>query len=647
MLDSLYPIIYYYPNGEGGGEGGDSGDSGDSGGGSYEGGDGGTDYTSDTMADLSDVQIESTINPVLLKNEFTKEGTVTFPLIGTVGTRVGVDNHISTIKFRAKPGYYYSKVPTPELNFPGASNYSVLPVIGARDADGRIVEVTYTVYYNGAENVFEFDQHNIQFLHETKPLPEKPNFKEIFKIDIDQTDIPAKGKIIPIKITGTPEAAFSIDITDENNRNILTPQSIVTKVVKNTITRSNRIDLNNVENIKVGMQVSGGNVGDGVTVSSVGDDTANFIVVSKPQTINSNTPLTFTDVYTLSDIKLPSNGIYVYKQRFPNLRKYTKTLKTAASSTTTLTLDDTTNLKVGMRMTGTGVDGNNPTISTIDTDTQITVSDSQTISDETQLSFTQDSNQYNITITPKDGVKLYSDIPVGFPTYSIKQYIDPIVTIEPSTTLSSVTVTGSTVYTKPINHKPEITNVNQSTASPKKNLALATISMVATSTSGAIAIDRQPRFSTKISSSDFTNLSVVKKRVAGHSGSNTPLVVLNNSTDLVVGMRVTGKNIEQPAVYSSTDTSKGLKHEEVTIKTIHSNGNIITLSSPQTLSPDQNLTFDNGGTFVKIKDLSATLGNTASIVNGKCTVTGTAVVSRVGKYSLTSTINFDDFLSKA
>ena len=79
MLDSLYPIIYYYPNGEGGGEGGDSGDSGDSGDGSYEGGDGGTDYTSDTTVDLSDVQIEPTINPVLLKNEFTKEGTVTFP----------------------------------------------------------------------------------------------------------------------------------------------------------------------------------------------------------------------------------------------------------------------------------------------------------------------------------------------------------------------------------------------------------------------------------------------------------------------------------------------------------------------------------------------------------------------------------------
>ena len=80
MLDSLYPIICFY-NGDGGdGGGGDSGDGGSSEG-AGEGGipEGGADYTSDTI-DLSDVQIESTINPVLLKNEFTEEGVVTFPL---------------------------------------------------------------------------------------------------------------------------------------------------------------------------------------------------------------------------------------------------------------------------------------------------------------------------------------------------------------------------------------------------------------------------------------------------------------------------------------------------------------------------------------------------------------------------------------
>ena len=643
MLYSLYPRIYYFAYGEGG-EGGDPG--GDGKGEVAEGGENGADYAADTMADISDVQIGAKINPVLLKSKFLKEGAVSVPLTGTVGTKAGVDSQISTVKFRAKPGHYYSKPPTPTLNFPGGNNYTVLPTIGAKDTDGRVIEITYKVYYNGAENVFDFDQHNIQFLHETKKLPEAPIYKEIFKIDVDKTDLTARGKTLPIRITGTPQATFSIDIRDKNNKNIAQPKNSVFKTVKNDVIRSQRVDLNNVNDIKAGMQVEGSGINDGTTISSVVDAESPYIIISKAKSIDADASLSFNNFDYLNNVALPDNGIYIYNQRFPRLTEHIKTLKTAASSTTILTLDNVINLEVGMRITGTGVDGNNPTISTIDSDTQITVSDTQTISDETELTFTQASNQYNITITPNAGVRFYSDIPIGFPTYSIKQYIDPIITIEPSTTLSSVTVTGSVVYIKPAGSVPEITKANQPTISPKRDLALATISMVATSTSGAISIDRQPLFSARISLSDFTNLSVIKKLVVGHSGPNNPLVTLNDTSDLVVGMRVTGSNIEQPAIYSSPDTTEGLEYEEVTIETIHS-GNVITLSSPQTLAPNQRLVFDNGGTVVNIKDLSATLGNTASIVNGKCTVTGTAVISKVGKYSLTSTINFNDFLSKA
>ena len=209
MLDSLYPRIYYFAYGEGG-EGGDPG--GDGKGEVAEGGENGADYAADTMADISDVQIGAKINPVLLKSKFLKEGAVSVPLTGTVGTKAGVDSQISTVKFRAKPGHYYSKPPTPTLNFPGGNNYTVLPTIGAKDTDGRVVEITYKVYYNGAENVFDFDQHNIQFLHEPKKLPEAPIYKEIFKIDVDKTDLTARGKTLPIRITGTPQATFSIDI---------------------------------------------------------------------------------------------------------------------------------------------------------------------------------------------------------------------------------------------------------------------------------------------------------------------------------------------------------------------------------------------------------------------------------------------------
>ena len=240
MLNSLYPIICFY-NGEGGGDSGDAE-------GGYDGevdSDEAVDAAADTMGDLSDVQLGDLVNPVLLESEFTEEGAITFPLTGTVGSNVGIDNLISSIKFKAKPGYYYSKVPTPVLNFPGGNNYTVLPTIGAKDTDGRVIEITYKVYYNGAENVFDFDQHNIQFLHETKKLPEAPIYKEIFKIDVDQADLPAKGKTLPIRIAGTPQATFSIDIRDKNNKSIITPKAIITKVSINAKVRSNRIDINN------------------------------------------------------------------------------------------------------------------------------------------------------------------------------------------------------------------------------------------------------------------------------------------------------------------------------------------------------------------------------------------------------------------
>ena len=181
MLDSLYPRIFYYPNGEGGGEGGDSGDA-EGGYDSEVGSDEAVDAAADIAIDLNGVEIGDLVNPVLLESEFTEEGAITFPLTGTVGSNVGIDNLVSSIKFKAKPGYYYSKVPTPVLNFPGGNNYTVLSTVGAKDIGGEVLEITYKIYYNGTGDVFDFDQHDIQFLHETKKLPETPTTKEIFKI---------------------------------------------------------------------------------------------------------------------------------------------------------------------------------------------------------------------------------------------------------------------------------------------------------------------------------------------------------------------------------------------------------------------------------------------------------------------------------
>ena len=91
--------------------------------------------------------------------------------------------------------------------------------------------------------------------------------------------------------------------------------------------------------------------------------------------------------------------------------------------------------------------------------------------------------------------------------------------------------------------------------------------------------------------------------------------------------------------------------ENVTIKSI--TGNTVTLSWPQTLPCEglNILTFDNGGTRIRVRDLTAVLsenvddGVDTPIANGVCTITATAVISKFGKNSVDYTLNIDNFLS--
>jgi hypothetical protein len=307
-----------------------------------------------------------------------------------------------------------------------------------------------------------------------------------------------------------------------------------------------------------------------------------------------------------------------------------------------------------MRVTGSGVDGQHVTIKSIDTtqsdSAQITVSETQTISDETTLTFTTSYNVYNIHVKPRKGSVLGGSIPLDIPTYQIKQYIDPVITFTPTTALANSSVTGTISLTKPTGYT-SVPSVEINTRPTEVNL-----SIVATSTSGAFTIDRQPRFSNSNSTlSDFTNTSSVTKQVAVYSGHETPFIVLNNATDLTVGMRVTGHNIVQPVIpvddcNPESQSPANPDYKEVTIKSI--TDNVIELSHSQTIPCEDVLKFDNGGTFISISDLSAVLSeNTplegSAVANGKCTITGTGIVQKFGKDSITCTINIDNFLSKA
>jgi len=551
------------------------------------------------------------------------------------------------IEFKAKDGYYYLKAPTPNFDSPETSNFVVVNDVEVKDDGGRVVEKVYTINYKvSGEDVFEFDNHEIAFTHETATLPSVIN--EITEFSVDLTDIPSTGRNLPINITGTPGVYFTLTMIDTNGNSIAPPKSTYVKSIKNAITRSRRVDLYDVENIEVGMRVSGSNVGDGVFVLSVNDVEAPHVTISKPQTLDIATGLNFSKGSLLERAIIPESGKFTRDIVVPQLKKYLKTLKTAASSSTTLLLDDTTNLEVGMRLSGTYVDGSHTTIKSVDSNTQVTVSTAQTIADETTLAFTISHNIYNffITVHTETGATLNSNIPTTNPTYYVEQYIDPVITFTPTTTLGNTTVTGDISITKPINYKPQ----TLSTHSLEKNKTRANIRMVATSTSGAISISSQPK------STNFTNVSAFKKFITTCSGTSTPIVILDNTTGLVAGMRVTGEGVVQPLLpvdplNDEVISPANQDYKPITIKSVD-NDKVITLSSAQTLPCDGNyLIFDNGGTSILLTGLKAVLSEYvptvgSTVADGVCTVTGIANISKFGKESVTCTVNFDNFLSK-
>ena len=274
-----------------------------------------------------------------------------------------------------------------------------------------------------------------------------------------------------------------------------------------------------------------------------------------------------------------------------------------------------------MRMSGTGVDGNNPTISEdIISDTDITVSTSQGITDETELTFEVPENRYDITLHPLNATLGY-DVPTyssddcdTLPTYCLYQYIDPVIEFTPSCSIANTTTTGTVSYKRGISD----TRIS--------------ISMTATRSDGsAFTKSRNPRFSSTNSTlSDFSNTTTrTTKRVREDGCTDTDNIHLNNTTDISVGMVVTGTNISDGPY-------------KVTVKKI--TGSSVELSSKQTVNKNDNLTFSNEAGF-SIINLEATLSTNAGTDNAICTVTGSGRVTNFGIQSIASTFNFDNFIS--
>ena len=459
---------------------------------------------------------------------------------------------------------------------------------------------------------------------------------EIRELSVDTSSIGSSGELRKIDIVGTPGSIFSLTIKDKNSRNILPNTNRITKVIKTAVSASATLELNNATDLEIGMIVANDQrrnvkitgISDPVkaNVDAINETSTTYITISSQLTLAVNSSITFAKETDITQAVIPNSGIYSFAQRFPQLETFKRTLKTVASGVTSLTLDYNDDLEDDMKITGTGVDGNDPVISSggVNADgVTIAVSDSQTIADETELTFKMPDNRYDITLHPLKGV-LGKDVPRYYskdneilPTYSIYQYADPIVQIIPSTALSNVTAAGTVTFTGTANEDAVGTSGD------------ITISMTAVRSNGTLLVSREPRFSSTDSTlSDFSNTLNTTTKIVREDSYNKSIIHLNNTTGIRVGMIVTGANIK---------ADRTVMVESIT-------GTTVKLSLKQIVQEEDTLTF-NSMFKMHISSLTNTLSQYGGHPTGTCTVTGTGKIRTFGIGSFISTFSFDNFLS--
>ena len=456
--------------------------------------------------------------------------------------------------------------------------------------------------------------------------------KTITGLAIDTSSLTSDGEFRNISVNGTPGSIFSLTIEDKNGRNVLPYSNRINKIVKTAVSASNTLELNNTSGLEVGMvllnnqrrnvKIKGISKSSKTNEDAINETSSTYITVSNYITLAADTPVVFVKEQELKEIVIPNSGSFSFVQHFPPLERFKRTLKTAASSASSLTLDYTKDLEKNMKISGTGVDGNNPIISAdITSDTIVSVTPAQTIDDETELTFEMPDNRYDITIRPinaliGDSIPKYSSKDCDImPAYSIYQYVDPVVEFIPSSALSNVTTSGTVSYTGKVN-KPYSTDI--------------TISMTATKSDGNLATSRNPRFSASDSTvSDFDNtLNTTTKKVREGDCHDKDIVHLNNTTGIRTGMIVTGNNIDE--------------NKTVTVKSIV--GTSVKLSEKQPIEKDDKLQFSSMHK-ITLHSLTAALSPNGGHSTGTCTVTGSGKITTFGVDSFKSTFSFDNFLS--
>ena len=299
---------------------------------------------------------------------------------------------------------------------------------------------------------------------------------------------------------------------------------------------------------------------------------------------------------------------------------------------------------------------------------------------------------YEIMLTPTADVKLSSGIPITIPTYSVKQYIRPLVTFTNKATVEVDIPTTVSLKGRANTGASEIMNLATSTRATGDSYGDVSISWTidrAEGESGYLYVKKQPDnndwsnnkevIKTIFETQDcdkikvepttanlekdmvFSATNTLTKRVLAigdtdNCDTSSNLIKLDNLTDLKIGMLVEGDDLKRPITITAVD--EGCNKITISSFEVIKYNSVLTFSStvggvieeiidqffikpsvPIKVLSGSTLTFNKETNTIISSSLSSTSGVTSPIISG------TVSVSHFGSENITFTQDLDNILT--
>ena len=249
----------------------------------------------------------------------------------------------------------------------------------------------FDVLYNNTKSVSVQSNATGNLVYGDKPIPKrKRGYAGITGIDFGNKLIKENGCSREIRVFGKPGAQAKIRVVDDNDRDILGPPPFADYILKRNSRNHNLY---------------------GVMQDETGDGRLS------------------------REILIPPSGVYSFKVDFPSVVSKKTQVNGAFSSVNKIVLDDAFGIKAGDKVIkNTLQDGDETTGLTVvavnpdgDNENELQLSTTVSYSDNDRLMFKR-ARAYKFYITTDDG--LAPNIPRSWPTYTFKQFKNPILTVQ-------------------------------------------------------------------------------------------------------------------------------------------------------------------------------------------------------------------------